>query len=98
MGDGENYAFVSEQGHGPPRGVPADAVGLDERALGRYRIEVLQLALLDHPTHDACKLDVERFVRIQVDRVLRHGSKVADVDHDLIRAYVSNVANVGNVG
>lgn len=98
MGDSEDDALVSQQCHSAPRGVSADAVGLDERALRRHRIEMPELTLLDHPAHDARELDVERFVRIRVDRVIRHGSKVANVDHDLDRTYVADVAYVGNVG
>jgi hypothetical protein len=94
---GEDDPFVSQPRHCPACRIPANAVGLHQRAFRRQRVEVLQLAVLDHPVHDARELDVQGLVRIRVDRVLRHGSTVADVDHVLISTYVANVPNVCNV-
>lgn len=59
MGDGEDDTLVPEQCHCPSRRVSADAVGLDERAFGRHPIEVLKLAVLDHPAHEARELAVQ---------------------------------------
>jgi hypothetical protein len=98
MGHGEDRALVPEQRHRPPRRVPAYAVRLDQRAFRGDRVKVLEVAVLDPPTHDARELDIERFVRIRVNGVIRHESKVADVDHVLTRTYVTNVAYVPNVG
>lgn len=50
--DGEHDALLAEQGYGAADGVPADAVGLAERAFRRHRVKMLQLAALDHPAHD----------------------------------------------
>jgi hypothetical protein len=50
--DGEHDALLAEQGNGAADGVPADAVGLAERAFRRHRVKMLQLAALDHPAQD----------------------------------------------
>ncbi len=68
MRDGEHDALVQQQRHGASDGVPADDVGLDQRALRQYRVEVLQLPALDHPPDDARELAVQGFVRCRAQR------------------------------